>query len=326
MSKRWMVAASVLAVAGMSGSAMAHGLIRSGGLVPDHSALSIGQSGALLSSYTLGNANPTISTTPFNSASGGDAGFYTDVASPYTSTSNYVSNFGSTTTTNQLSAFKWFAFANPSAGGTRNILGDGSYGSLTSQTYSGNTSTITFNNFGTGSWRVNIVITTTVADGASAGQGKVISTATVTRVGGLFNDASAYTLSAGVLFDLDVGSNGSSSDTVTDVSGAGERRFRYTDSSGVTGETLAISPTSYSVNTRSTVATALDGSAALNNTLTSVTDSATAYLWDISLPTVGSSVSLSSAFSIGTTATVPEPTTLGLLGATALVALRRRSR
>jgi hypothetical protein len=176
--------ASAAALVAVAGVASAHGLIRSNGLNPNHSALSIGQGGFGMGSYALGNANPTLASNPFASGSGSDAALYTDVVSPYNATGNYQSNFGSTTTTNQLSAFKWYINGNTGAGGTRNAIGDGSFGSLTSQTYSGNTSVITYNNMGTGSWRGNIKITTTIVDGAANGRVNVYSKLEFTRVGG----------------------------------------------------------------------------------------------------------------------------------------------
>lgn len=319
------VFASAAALVAVAGVASAHGMIRSGGLSPNHSALSIGQSGISLSSYTLGNANPTLASAPFNSASGGDAALYTDVVAPYSATANYQSNYGSTTTTNQLSAFKWFVNANTSAGGTRNVIGDGSYGSLTSQTYSGNTSVITYNNMGTGSWRGNIKITTTIFDGAGNGQVNVYSKLEFTRVGGLFNDASTYNLSIGSMIDLDIGSNGGTGDTVTNTSGAGERRLKFTDSSSVFGEAVGKGATSFLAQSRGTVGTALDGASALAGTIGAAGDLAAGFVWDIgSVGAVGTTTTAELAFSIGQSAVVPTPGTLALLGLGGLVVGRRR--
>ncbi len=320
-----MFSASAAALVAVAGVASAHGLIRSGGLSPNHSALSIGQSGALLGSYTLGNANPTLATTPFASGSGGDAALYTDVVSPYNTTANYQSNFGSTTTTNQLSAFKWYINGNTGAGGTRNAIGDGSYGSITSQTYSGNTSVITYNNMGTGSWRGNIKITTTIFDGAGNGKVNVYSKLEFTRVGGLFNDASTYNLSIGSLTDLDIGSNGGASDTVTNTSGVGERRLKFTDSSSIFGEAVGKGATSFLAGSRSATNTALDGAAALAGTIGAAGDLAAGFVWDIgSVGAVGTTTTAELAFSIGQAAVVPTPGSLALLGLGGLVATRRR--
>jgi hypothetical protein len=315
---------AVLALA--STHALAGGMVRSPGVSPNSAALGIGNASFSLSSYGTPSRdalNPTSFTAPFNSASGGDAVFYTDVQSPYNVDANYQSTLaGGATAASQLSAYKWFINGNTSAGGTRNVIGDGSYGSITSQTYSGGTSTITYNNMGTGSWRVNIVITTALADGPSNGQANVLTTMRVTRIGGLFNDANAIDFQSGLLVDLDLGAS-NANDSVTNASGSGEVRLAYADAPN-TGQTLGISPNSWAVNSRSTLTTALDSSGALSNSITSVTDPASAYLWSGNLPTVGSTLTFTGAFSIGAPAAIPEPTALAGLGAIALLALRRK--
>jgi hypothetical protein len=324
------VASSAVALAVIAGSASANGLIRSNGLNPNHSALSIGQGAFGMSSYTLGNANPSLATAPFASPTGGDAALYTDVVSPYSATANYQSNFGTTTTTSQLSAFKWFIRGNSAAGGTRDVVGAGTFGSVSSQTYVGNTSVITYNNYGTGNWRGNVKITTSISESGGNGRVNVYSKLEFTRIGGLFNDASNYDLQVGSLIDLDVGSNGGTSDTVTNVSGAGERRFKYTDSSGVVGYTAAKGGTELSslVASRSTVGstTNLDGSSAsLANTIGAAGDLTTGFLWNqSSVGAVGNTVAFEVAFSIGMDAVIPTPGALALLGLSGLVATRRR--
>lgn len=329
----------VTLVAGLAcaSGALANGIVRdSHRSAPAHSALGIGYSAFSIDAAKAGVNNFSDVANPFTTGSGGNAFLYTDVDANSTGSSNFKNLFPASTTTSQLSAFKWYINGATSAGGNRQPLGAGTFGSITSQVYNNNTSLLTYNNVGTGNWRGNVQILTIVTEGVGNGTVNVYSQLKFTRtnIAGGANNAQNIDLSVASFIDLDVGSNGDASDTVTDISGAGERRFRYVDSSGIFGQTLAkdsagTAPSFRVAARNSTFASALEGSgASLGNTIAAAGTNASGYLWArggiTPAGSAGSEAIFEVAFSIGQSAIIPTPGAAALLGLGGLVAGRRR--
>jgi uncharacterized protein (TIGR03382 family) len=318
------IAALVALSAGST--AFAGGIVRDPNLSSTNAAFSVGNLMFSWSNAQLSTANPSNTTIPFSAAIGsGDAAFFTDVDANPTGSGNYKSALvGGTTTTSQLSKFTWVLGGNlAAAGGNRAVLG--SFGTFGSQSYSGNTALANWTNVGTGSWRADISVETGVVR-VGAGQAYGYSKLKATRIAvpGGSNNSQPIILSFGSLTDLDIGSNGGTGDSLSNISGSGEFRIRSTDGSNF-GQAVGIGADSFRGHTRSNVGGALTsgGASNLGNTLNTAGDNSVGFTWNRTLAAVGDSVTVETWFSINTTA-LPTPGAAALAGLGLLVAGRRR--
>ncbi len=333
MSRTIPLIAATLGIGLVSSSAFAAGLIRSPNVSnAGHAVLGLGNGSFLISNYSPLSANNALHTAdPFGSSGSGTSIGFTDVDAGSATTAAFKNNQGSVNTVNQVPSTKWFLGGSLTVSGIRAPATAVPRSGALTESYVGNTATLGMNAAGTSIGQADIRIKYIISDGPTPGSMNVISTMKVTRkniVGGATN-GQAVSVVIGELIDLDLGSNGSASDVVTNISGAGETRLKYTDSSGVIGETLAVGASAFTVNTRSVTANSsnLAGAGSLNGSITGGSDQATGYLWSFSLQpvgTAGDSVTLVSAFSIGQSAFVPEPAALASVVGLAAMALRRR--
>lgn len=325
--------AAVLALA--AGSALGNGVTRSPDLnTNNHSAFGIGaNAGAFTGGFGYGSTpgvfqtnNPSNTTKPY-SATGStqDAFLFTDVTTAQNAGAYGNELNGGRNSVSQLGIFHWYVNAGAS---TARFAPNGSASTAATsftQSYTNNTSVVVMNNIGNSTTNFSLRIETTLTDGSN-GQSNVYSVATITRNSAGSGNASPITLSLGSLVGLDIGA-GSASDTLSDVSGSGEARVRFTDGLNF-GEAVGFGVSSWAggqATGSGSLDTALTGSGALTSAIVNATptDAAAGFLWNVTLNAVGDSASVALAFSINQSA-VPAPGAAALVGLGGLLAARRR--
>lgn len=311
-----------------AGTALGNGLVRDLNVsTANHSAFGLGWGSFSLQNTNVNNFSSTAD--PYGTSNNsGTTQLFTD-ANGTVSGTNYGSVFGgSNTTQNQLSSHKWFISSATAPGGALQNRGGvwSTFGTL-SQSYTGNSASVNYTNAGPGSTRYNVAITYALADGAGNGQTNLVSTLTVTRTD---TNAGNVAFSLGTMWDLDVGT--SATNTVTNVSGAGERRLNFQNGSNF-GEALALesagSTLSYMAGARATVAPSAAGSnltsaGALPGSIAGAGDLAAGFAWTGISLAPGASFSVTSVVSINQVAVIPAPGSAALLGIGGLLMARRR--